>query len=69
MADGGLAAHLVGPPVGAVRGEHAERGPFIRTLGWRQSAERDLAALSPEARAALDAYAEGVNAWIADHHG
>ena len=42
---------------------------FIRTLGWRQSAERDLAALSPEARAALDAYAAGVNDWIADHHG
>ena len=42
---------------------------FIRTLGWRQAAERDLAALSPDARAALDAYAAGVNAWIADHHG
>jgi len=42
---------------------------FIRTLGWRQSAERDLAALSPDARAALDAYAAGVNDWIADHHG
>ena len=42
---------------------------FIRTLGWRQSAERDLATLSPEARAALDAYAAGVNDWIADHHG
>ncbi|HEY7969437.1 MAG TPA: penicillin acylase family protein, partial [Candidatus Limnocylindrales bacterium] len=42
---------------------------FIRTLGWRQAAERDLATLSPEARAALDAYAAGVNDWIADHHG
>ena len=42
---------------------------FIRTLGWRQAAERDLAALSPDARAALDAYAVGVNDWIADHHG
>ena len=42
---------------------------FIRTLGWRQAAERDLAALSPEARAALDAYAVGVNDWIGDHAG
>ena len=42
---------------------------FIRTLGWRQAAERDLPALAPDARAALDAYAEGVNAWIADHNG
>ena len=42
---------------------------FIRTLGWRQAAERDLAALSPEARAVVDAYAVGVNDWIADHAG
>ena len=42
---------------------------FIRTLGWRQSAERDLAALSPDARAAVEAYASGVNDWIADHKG
>ncbi len=42
---------------------------FIRTLGWRQAAERDLAALSPDALAAVDAYAAGVNDWIADHDG
>ena len=37
---------------------------FIRTLGWRQATERDLAAMAPEARAVVDAYAEGVNAWL-----
>ena len=37
---------------------------FIRTLGWRQAAERDLAAVTPEARAILDDYAAGVNAWL-----
>jgi penicillin G amidase len=37
---------------------------FIRTLGWRQAAERDLAAMTPETRAILDAYAAGVNAWL-----
>src|SRR4051812_40953838 len=42
---------------------------FIRTLGWRQAAERDLAALSPDARAAVDAYAAGVNDWIDGHRG
>jgi len=42
---------------------------FIRTLGWRRAAERDLAALSPDARAALEDYAAGVNAWIGDHAG
>ncbi|MCS6871867.1 MAG: penicillin acylase family protein [Anaerolineae bacterium] len=37
---------------------------FIRTVGWRQAAENDLRALSPESRAALEAYARGVNAYI-----
>ena len=32
---------------------------FIRTLGWRQATERDLAAMAPEARAVVDAYARG----------
>ncbi|HEY7599308.1 MAG TPA: penicillin acylase family protein, partial [Candidatus Limnocylindrales bacterium] len=40
---------------------------FIRTLGWRQSAEADLAVLSDEGRRALDAYARGVNAWLDTH--
>jgi penicillin amidase len=38
---------------------------FSRTLGLQQRAEGDLAALSPEARDMLEAYASGVNAWIA----
>ena len=46
-----------------------EEDKFIRTLGWRGAAERDLAALSAGPRAALDAYAEGVNAYIEAHRG
>ncbi len=42
---------------------------FIRTLGWRQAAERDLAAIPADGRAALDAYSAGVNAWIDAHQG
>ncbi len=42
---------------------------YIRTLGWRAAAERDLGALSPDTVAALEAYAAGVNAWIDDHRG
>ncbi|MBX9588684.1 MAG: penicillin acylase family protein [Hyphomonadaceae bacterium] len=37
---------------------------FIRTLDLYGHAERSLAALSPEARRALDAYARGVNAFL-----
>ncbi|HEY1934115.1 MAG TPA: penicillin acylase family protein [Acetobacteraceae bacterium] len=36
----------------------------MRTLGLRRAAEADYAILSPDTRAALQAYANGVNAWI-----
>ncbi|HEY4634088.1 MAG TPA: penicillin acylase family protein, partial [Candidatus Limnocylindrales bacterium] len=42
---------------------------FIRTLGWRRAAERDLAAMDTTARAVIDAYAEGVNAWLDANRG
>jgi penicillin amidase len=42
---------------------------FIRTLGWRLAAERDLPLLAPETRAVLDAYAAGVNTWLETHRG
>lgn len=42
---------------------------FIRVLGWRQAAQADLEAASPEVRAALQAYADGVNAWLDGHRG
>ncbi|WP_283135551.1 penicillin acylase family protein [Rhizohabitans arisaemae] len=38
----------------------------IRTLGWRRTAERELELLDPETRRVLDAYAKGVNAWMAE---
>jgi penicillin amidase len=42
---------------------------YIRTLGWRVAAARDLGAMSPNAIAILTAYADGVNAWINEHNG
>jgi penicillin amidase len=42
---------------------------FLRTLGVRRVAEQEWRLISPEARAHLQAYADGVNAWIADHGG
>jgi penicillin amidase len=41
----------------------------LRAFGIRRAAERDWAVLSPAARAALVAYAGGVNAFIATHRG
>lgn len=40
---------------------------FIRTLGWRQSAEQDIEASPPEVGDVLQAYSAGVNAWLADN--
>ncbi|HET9012041.1 MAG TPA: penicillin acylase family protein, partial [Gemmatimonadaceae bacterium] len=54
----GRLAELLGPS--AIAGDVQ-----LRTLGLRRAAVRSLDALSAETRAALDAYAEGVNAWIA----
>jgi penicillin amidase len=39
---------------------------FLRTVGWQRVAAQEYAQASPEVRAVLDAYAAGVNAYIAD---
>ncbi|MDO9130133.1 MAG: penicillin acylase family protein [Anaerolineales bacterium] len=46
-----------------------ETDAFLRTLGWRQIAEQEYAVADPEAKAILDAYAQGVNAYLAEHSG
>lgn len=40
---------------------------FLRTLGISRNAEGILANLAPDAKAALEAYAKGVNAYLASH--
>jgi penicillin amidase len=42
---------------------------LVRTLGWRRVAEQELELLTPSTRGYLDAYAAGVNAYLADHSG
>jgi penicillin amidase len=39
----------------------------LRTIGLARGAERSLAAYSPATRAGLQAYADGVNAWVQRH--
>jgi penicillin amidase len=41
-----------------------ETDMFLRTLGWRQTAEAEFEELTPQTRQILEAYAEGVNAYI-----
>jgi len=40
---------------------------FIRTLGWRVAAQRDLETTGEAARGVLAAYTAGVNAWLDGH--
>ncbi|MCC7429126.1 MAG: penicillin acylase family protein [Alphaproteobacteria bacterium] len=56
----GRMAELVGPPAARV-------DRTMRTLGLAHRARAQLARLSPDTRAALDAYAAGANAYIAAH--
>jgi len=58
----GRLAEIVGPDLLGV-------DKFIRTLGFYRLAESSFAALSPEAQKTLQAYADGVNAFLASHRG
>ena len=42
---------------------------FLRTVGWARVAERELASADPEMLDYLQAYADGVNAYLKDHQG
>jgi len=42
---------------------------FLRTLGWARVVQQELDALDGESLAILNAYAEGVNAYLVDHQG
>ncbi|WP_165492175.1 penicillin acylase family protein [Egibacter rhizosphaerae] len=55
----GRTAELFGP-------EQRDTDRFLRTLGWHRVAEEEYAALDDEHRGLLDAYADGVNAYLED---
>ncbi|MGI5338454.1 penicillin acylase family protein [Streptomyces sp. CA-181903] len=47
-----------------------ETDAFVRTMGWRRTAQKEYdSKLSPETKKYLQAYADGVNAYLADHKG
>jgi penicillin G amidase len=58
----GRLAELFGP-------DQVETDAFLRTLGWRRVAEHEWTIISDEVKGYLQAYADGVNAWIADTGG
>ncbi|MCY9786105.1 penicillin acylase family protein [Nocardiopsis sp. EMB25] len=58
----GRTAELFGP-------DQVETDAYLRTMGWRRVAEQEYDLLDEQTRGHLDAYAEGVNAWIEEHEG
>lgn len=46
-----------------------ETDMFLRTLGWREIAEQEVDALSETERAYYEAYADGVNSFLAENDG
>lgn len=59
--------HVTAGRLSELFGESAlEADKVIRTLGWREVAEREATLLEPQTRDLLDAYAEGVNAYLED---
>jgi penicillin amidase len=46
-----------------------ETDSFLRTLGWSHVAEQELSSYDAESIAILQAYADGVNAYLVDHQG
>jgi penicillin amidase len=61
MADGELAA-MFGPNLVA-------SDKLARTMGWATTASQELSRLAPTTRRYLNAYADGVNAYLRTHHG
>ncbi|MBE3002396.1 penicillin acylase family protein [Nocardiopsis sp. HNM0947] len=58
----GRVSELFGP-------EQLETDIFLRTMGWRHVAEQEYELLDEDTRAHLDAYADGVNAWLEQNGG
>ena len=59
--------HVGSGRVSEMFASEVETDAFLRTLGWRVTAEQEWEQLSPELKSNLTAYTEGVNAYLEDH--
>jgi penicillin G amidase len=60
--------HITSGRLAELLGEDAlETDMYIRTMGWRRVAEKELALLEPETVSYLEAYSAGVNAYLHSH--
>ena len=49
--------------------DQVDTDKFLRTLGWARIAQQELDTIDPTSLATLTSYADGVNAYLADHQG
>lgn len=62
--------HVTSGRVAEMFGEsQVQTDKFLRTLGWRNVAEQEVAALDDTARGYYEAYADGVNAYLSSRSG
>lgn len=62
--------HVTGGRLAELFGEsQVPTDRFLRTLGWREIAEQEVEALDSTTLDYYEAYADGVNAYLADHSG
>ena len=59
--------HVGSGRVSEMFASEVETDAFLRTLGWRVTAEQEWEQLSPELKSNLTAYTDGVNAYLQDH--
>ncbi len=63
-----LRRHITAGRLSELFGETTlETDKVVRTMGWRRVAEQEIALLAPDTRRYLEAYADGVNAWLRQH--
>jgi len=59
--------HVGSGAIAEMFSSEAETDAFLRTLGWRVTAEQEYAGLDPVTKSIVDSYTQGVNAYIEDH--
>ncbi|HXQ35528.1 MAG TPA: penicillin acylase family protein, partial [Anaerolineales bacterium] len=59
--------HVGSGTISEMFSSEVETDSFLRTLGWRVTAEQEWEQLSPELNSNLTAYTAGVNAYLKDH--
>ncbi len=59
--------HVGSGTISEMFASEVETDAFLRTLGWRVTAEQEWEQLRPELKSNLASYAEGVNAYLKDH--